>query len=177
MEHQTHGNFVVSYLTSFQLAALIKDEVLCVHGGLSPEIPTIDSIHVVERQMELPNQGKLCDLMWSDPSEQVTDWQLNERGAGYLFGNHAVNLFNHTNGVNLICRAHQLAMEGFQYHFPQKTVMTIWSAPNYCYRCGNKATVLELDEKLERTLTYFTEVSSKYNITADSIKSGSLYFL
>lgn len=83
-----------------------------------------------------------------------TGWGVSPRGAGYLFGSDVVAQFNATNLIELICRAHQLVMEGYKWHFNQ-TVLTVWSAPNYCYRCGNVAAILELDENLERDFTIF----------------------
>eukprot|EP00298_Acanthocystis_sp_HF-20_P016360 c21459_g1_i1.p1 GENE.c21459_g1_i1~~c21459_g1_i1.p1 ORF type:complete len:308 (-),score=106.53 c21459_g1_i1:47-970(-) len=161
----------------FPISALVDNKIFCVHGGISPDLPTLDSIYLVNRQQELPIQGKLCDLMWSDPEEHTNLWSLNTRGAGYLFGEQAATAFNHANGLELVCRSHQLSMEGFQYHFNSKNVLTVWSAPNYCYRCGNKATVLELNDRLERNLSFFEEVSSTFGVTAKSVRSGSLYFL
>ena len=72
----------------------------------------------------------------------------------YLFGSDVVAQFNQANDVDMICRAHQLVMEGYKWHF-NETVLTVWSAPNYCYRCGNVAAILELDEHLARNFTIF----------------------
>jgi serine/threonine-protein phosphatase 4 catalytic subunit len=126
------------------LSALIEDRILCVHGGLSPSINTLDQIRTIDRKQEVPHDGAMCDLLWSDPDD-VDGWGLSPRGAGYLFGGGVVKQFNRTNGLDLICRAHQLVMEGYKYMF-DKELVTVWSAPNYCYRCGNVAAILELDE-------------------------------
>lgn len=67
------------------LAAIIDGKVLCVHGGLSPEIRTLDQIRVVARAQEIPHDGAFCDLVWSDP-EEVETWAVSPRGAGWLFG-------------------------------------------------------------------------------------------
>ena len=85
--------------------------------------------------------------MWSDPDDTV-GWSVSPRGAGYLFGGDVVEKFNRENKVDLICRAHQLVMDGYKSMF-NDTLVTVWSAPNYCYRCGNVAAILELDENLE----------------------------
>jgi serine/threonine-protein phosphatase 4 catalytic subunit len=127
------------------LSALIEDRILCVHGGLSPSINTLDQIRTLDRKQEVPHDGAMCDLLWSDPEDGSEGWGLSPRGAGYLFGGNVVDQFNYTNKLDLICRAHQLVMEGYKYMFNKKLV-TVWSAPNYCYRCGNVAAILELDE-------------------------------
>merc|ERR1712100_855534 len=135
------------------LAALIEGRVLCVHGGLSPAINTLDDIRSIDRKQEVPHDGAMCDLMWSDP-EDLEGWGLSPRGAGYLFGGDIVRQFNQANSVELISRAHQLVMEGYKLMFQEKLV-TVWSAPNYCYRCGNVASILEVDENLNNTFKVF----------------------
>ena len=135
---------VFDYLT---LSALVEGKVLTVHGGLSPSINNLDQIRTIDRKQEVPHDGAMCDLLWSDP-EDIDGWGLSPRGAGYLFGGDVVQQFNTTNQIDLISRSHQLVMEGYKSMF-NDTLVTVWSAPNYCYRCGNVASILELDEHLQ----------------------------
>ena len=149
------------------LSAIIEDRIFCVHGGLSHSINTLDQIRTIDRKQEVPHEGPMCDLMWSDP-EDIEGWGLSPRGAGFLFGGDVVTQFNQLNKLTLIARAHQLVMEGFKHMFSD-TLVTVWSAPNYCYRCarshafvahcphrcGNVAAILELDEKLNKNFKIF----------------------
>ena len=95
----------------------------------------------------------MCDLMWSDP-EEMTGWGVSPRGAGFLFGKDKVDEFNHKNNIDLIARAHQLVMEGYKEMF-NKSLVTVWSAPNYCYRCGNEAGIMEVDEQMNNNFLVF----------------------
>ena len=67
-------------------------------------------------KQEVPHDGPMCDLLWSDP-EDTAGWGVSPRGAGFLFGSDVVREFNTTNNIDLICRAHQLVMEGYKWHF------------------------------------------------------------
>ncbi|KAI1799170.1 Metallo-dependent phosphatase [Daldinia bambusicola] len=158
------------------LAAIVDGEILCVHGGLSPEIRTIDQIRVVARAQEIPHEGAFCDLVWSDP-EEVETWAISPRGAGWLFGDKVATEFNHVNGLKLIARAHQLVNEGYKYHFPQNSVVTVWSAPNYCYRCGNVASIMSVDKNLDPKFSIFSAVPDDMRHTPAGRRGPSDYFL
>ena len=140
------------------ISAIIAEKIFCIHGGLSPTIDTIDEIKNIDRKQEVPHDGAMCDLLWSDPDQDQKGFGMSPRGAGYLFGGNVVKTFEEINKIDLIARAHQLVMEGYKMMFDGKLV-TIWSAPNYCYRCGNKASILKLDDKLERQTIVFNAAS------------------
>jgi len=166
-----HCTLTFDYLA---LAAVIENRVLCVHGGLSPSVNTLDDVRSLNRKQEVPHEGAMCDLMWSDP-EDLEGWGLSPRGAGYLFGGDIVRQFNQTNGIDLIARAHQLVMEGYKFMFDE-TLVTVWSAPNYCYRCGNVAAVLEFDEHLKQDFRVFEAAPAEVR-SSPARKLAPDYFL
>ena len=100
-------------------------------------------------------------------------WQTSPRGAGYLFGERQTEEFLELNGLKLIARAHQLVMDGLKYQFDEKLV-TVWSAPNYCYRCGNVAAVLQVDETGTHS-SIFTAVPDNQRVVPP--KEVTPYFL
>ncbi|CAE7862218.1 pho2a [Symbiodinium sp. KB8] len=128
------------------LTALVENRIFSQHGGLSPSIEKLDDVRKLDRIQEVPHEGAMCDLLWSDPDDRL-GWGVSPRGAGYTFGQDVSEKFNQSNGLNLIARAHQLVMEGYNWTHEQQ-VVTIFSAPNYCYRSGNQAAIMEIDERL-----------------------------
>ena len=82
--------------------------------------------------------------MWSDP-DNIDTRILSHKGAGWMFGIKVTKEFNHINELQLIARAHQLVEEGYIYWFPDNILVTVWSAPNDCYRNNNIAAIMELD--------------------------------
>ena len=129
------------------LAAVVSDsKCFAVHAGLSPSLSNIDELLRLDRFREIPNEGVLCDLLWSDPADDTRGWGVSPRGAGYVFGDDVAKEFNRENDLKLIARSHQLVLNGFQELF-HGNVTTIWSAPNYMNRCGNAAAFLRLGEE------------------------------
>ena len=102
--------------------AIIDSKILCVHGGLSPDLRTLDQVRTIERVCEIPHEGPFCDLVWSDP-EDVDAWAVSPRGAGWLFGARVTAEFNRINGLDLVCRAHQLVQEGLKYSFDDRSLV------------------------------------------------------
>ncbi|KAI9206231.1 Metallo-dependent phosphatase-like protein [Polychytrium aggregatum] len=169
--HQKYGNANVwTYFTDLfdylVLSVVIDDAIFCVHGGLSPSLHSIDQIKVIDRFREIPHEGPMADLVWSDPAQpnailagphtldERGDFAVSPRGAGYTFGKEVTRRFLQINGLGHICRAHQLCMEGYQILFDDM-LSTVWSAPNYCYRSGNMASILEITPGLERYFNVF----------------------
>lgn len=119
------------------VSAVICTQIFCVHGGLSPSISTLDEIQNIPKEQSLG--GALSDLLWSDPGVRNGRAE-SPRGVGFHFGPDVAIHFNHSNNLHFICRNHQLVMSGYCWN-SNNTVMTVWSAPNYCYCCGNVASI------------------------------------
>lgn len=135
------------------VAALIEERVLCMHGGLSPELKSVQTINEIRRPLEVPDSGLLCDLLWSDPlfstnKDDHGKWAPNtDRGVSYVFGRDVVTNFLKDQGLELICRAHQVVEDGYEF-FANKQLVTIFSAPNYCGENDNSAAIMNIAEDL-----------------------------
>lgn len=147
-------NVVFDYLP---MAAVVDGKIFCVHGGLSPQIETVEELEQMNRFQDMPPEGAFIDLMWSDPGEDenFSGFEASSRNAGYVFGRDMVERFLGANGLTRIVRAHQLCQKGYTRMFDDKFI-TVWSAPNYTYRFKNKACALEMDEHLNMNFNVFT---------------------
>ncbi|KAF3324697.1 Serine/threonine-protein [Carex littledalei] len=130
------------------IAALIDGKVLCMHGGLSPELENLEQIIEIERPTEIPDYGLLCDMLWSDPSSDTNGWGESDRGVSCTFGADKLVEFLEKNDLDLICRAHQVVVEDGYEFFAQRRLVTIFSAPNYCGEFDNVGALLSIDENL-----------------------------
>lgn len=154
------------------VAALIDDKILCMHGGLSPDLTNLDQIRNLPRPTDVPDSGLLCDLLWSDPSREVKGWGMNDRGVSYTFGADKVVEFLMQHDMDLVCRAHQVihiylfflgpflvsrdvkfcsilqvVEDGYEF-FADRQLVTIFSAPNYCGEFDNAGAMMSVDESL-----------------------------
>jgi serine/threonine-protein phosphatase 2B catalytic subunit len=147
------------------LACLINEKFIAIHGGISPEINKIADITKINRFEEPPKSGAMCDMLWSDPCEKddeaigmgfITN---STRGCSYVFGNKAATPFLQKNDILSIIRAHEAQLEGFKmYKWDQNvdfpSVITIFSAPNYCDVYNNKAAVIKFKNNMVNIQQY-----------------------
>jgi diadenosine tetraphosphatase ApaH/serine/threonine PP2A family protein phosphatase len=152
--------YCVEVFDHLGIGAVVEGKIFCIHGGLSPDIKSLDQIRLFERRIEVPHEGSFSDLMWSDPAD-IETWALSPRGAGWLFGSKVTEEFNHINDLKLVARAHQLVMDGFQYWFKEDSLVTVWSAPNYCYRCANVASILNVSATMDWHFEIFHAVEGQ----------------
>lgn len=142
------------------LAAVMNKQFLCIHGGLSPELQTLDDIRNLNRFREPPTYGLMCDILWSDPIEDFGREQNNDhfinnhtRGCSFYYTYAAACKFLEKNNLLSIIRAHEAQDSGYRTYRKTKTtgfpsVMTIFSAPNYLDAYNNKAAVLKYENNI-----------------------------
>ncbi|XP_047961247.1 serine/threonine-protein phosphatase PP1 isozyme 9-like isoform X2 [Salvia hispanica] len=123
------------------------EKILCMHGGLSPELKKLDQINEITRPTDIPDSGLLCDLLWSDPDPRIRGWTDSDRGVSCVFGADVVAEFLQKNDLDLICRGHQVVEDGYEF-FAKRRLVTIFSAPNYGGEFDNVGALLSVDESL-----------------------------
>ena len=147
------------------ISCLINEKFIAIHGGISPDIDKVLDITKINRFTEPPKTGPMCDMLWSDPVEKdeealTVSWVENStRGCSYVFGAKAATPFLTKNDILSIIRAHEAQLEGFKMYkwnnnvdFP--SVITIFSAPNYCDVYNNKAAVISFKNNMVNIQQY-----------------------
>ncbi|KAG8829991.1 3',5'-cyclic-nucleotide phosphodiesterase (PDEase) (3':5'-CNP), partial [Serendipita sp. 399] len=153
------------------LAAIVNKQFFCAHGGLSPEMTTIDDLRMINRFQEVPTEGLMNDVLWSDPAEfnieaesHVDFIRNSSRGCSYFYTYNAVCTFLKKNKLLSVIRAHEAQKEGFRMYkltpegFP--SIITVFSCPNYLDSYQNKGAVLIYDKKI--TVRQFTHQPHPY---------------
>lgn len=151
------------------LAAVISDRIFCAHGGLSPNLRRLDDIRSVKRPINIPDEGMVTDILWSDPDKDTQGWQYSSRGISFIFGPDVLDQFLKDNKLDLVCRAHEVVEDGYQF-FADRRLVTIFSATNYCGQFDNAGGVLKVQENLLCGLFIIKPI---YQINRDSMSSAS----
>ena len=129
------------------MSAIVDEKILCMHGGLSPELQSLNQIKAIQRPTDIPDTGLLCDLLWSDPDKEIVGWGDNDRGVSFTFGEDVVAQSLRRYDLDLVCRAHQVVEDGYEF-FARRQLVTIFSAPNYCGEFDNSGAMMSVDESL-----------------------------
>ena len=137
----------IDVFNTLPIAAIVASKIFCVHGGLSPSLSSMNDIRRIERPTGVPDYGLLNDLLWSDPSDTALDWEDNERGVSYCFGKAVIQQFLAQYDFDLICRAHMVVEDGYEF-WNERTLVTVFSAPNYCGEFDNFGAVMSVSEDL-----------------------------
>ncbi|KAK6202956.1 Metallo-dependent phosphatase-like protein [Scheffersomyces amazonensis] len=137
----------IDTFNTLPIAAIVAGKIFCVHGGLSPVLHSMDEIRNIARPTDVPDYGLLNDLLWSDPADTFNEWEDNERGVSYVFSKVAINKFLSKFGFDLVCRAHMVVEDGYEF-FNDRTLVTVFSAPNYCGEFDNWGAVMSVSEEL-----------------------------
>ena len=101
----------------------------------------------IKRPTDIPDEGLLCDLLWSDPDCFIEGWVHSMRGVSYAFGHDIIKKFLRQHDLELICRAHQVVEDGYEFQ-AERGLVTIFSAPNYCGEFDNAGGMMVVKENL-----------------------------
>lgn len=142
----------VDVFNTMPVCCVISDKIVCMHGGLSPDLTSLTAINELERPCEVPDRGILCDILWSDPEAEVTGFLESDRGVSYLFGEDIITDFLDMVDMDLIVRAHQVMERGYSF-CAQRQLVTVFTAPNYCGEFENDGAVMTVDENLQCSFT------------------------
>ncbi|XP_022250218.1 serine/threonine-protein phosphatase PP1-beta catalytic subunit-like [Limulus polyphemus] len=153
------------------IAAIIDEKIFCCHGGLSPDLQSMEQIRRIMRPTDVPDTGLLCDLLWSDPDKDVQGWGENDRGVSFTFGADVVSKFLNRHDLDLICRAHQVVEDGYEF-FAKRQLVTLFSAPNYCGEFDNAGGMMSVDETLMCSFQILKPSEKKAKYQYGGLNSG-----
>lgn len=137
----------IDTFNTLPIAAIVAQKIFCVHGGLSPSLNNMNELRSIQRPTDVPDYGLLNDILWSDPADTENEWEDNERGVSYCFNKVAINKFLAKFGFDLVCRAHIVVEDGYEF-FNDRTLVTVFSAPNYCGEFDNWGAVMSVSDDL-----------------------------
>lgn len=142
----------VDVFNTLPIAATINDKIFCIHGGLSPDLTDLKQIENIKRPTDIPDNGLLADLLWSDPDPLIknfspTNWPKNDRGVSYCFGKKHVDYFCLKFKIDLIVRGHMVVEDGYEF-FDKRKLVTVFLAPNYCGEFDNYGAIMSVDKSL-----------------------------
>lgn len=137
----------IDTFNTLPIAAIVAQKIFCVHGGLSPSLSNMNELRSIQRPTDVPDYGLLNDILWSDPADTENEWEDNERGVSYCFNKVAINKFLAKFGFDLVCRAHIVVEDGYEF-FNDRTLVTVFSAPNYCGEFDNWGAVMSVSADL-----------------------------
>ncbi|MES1902969.1 MAG: hypothetical protein MHPSP_002271, partial [Paramarteilia canceri] len=142
------------------IAAVINDKIFCCHGGISPELKSLDNIRRIQRPTVVPPGGLVCDLLWSDP-DYVTGWAENDRGVSHVFGADVLEAFLQKTDLELVVRGHQVVERGYEM-FPslqKRLLVTVFSSPNYCGEFDNAGAMMVISDQLLISFKVISDVT------------------
>ncbi|KAK1755050.1 hypothetical protein QBC47DRAFT_402398 [Echria macrotheca] len=159
----------IDTFNTLPIASIVAGKIFCVHGGLSPALSHMDDIRNIARPTDVPDYGLLNDLLWSDPADMEQDWEANERGVSYCFGKKVITDFLATHDFDLVCRAHMVVEDGYEF-FNDRVLVTVFSAPNYCGEFDNWGAVMSVSAELLCSFELLKPLDS--NALKSHIKKG-----
>jgi len=142
------------------VCSVVDEKIICMHGGLSPELTSFEQVKRLARPTDVPDTGIICDLLWADPDKDIDGWADNDRGVSFIFGPDVVQSFLAKWDMDLVCRAHQVVEDGYEF-FANRQLITIFSAPNYCGEFDNAGAMMSIDDTLMCSFKVLKPVKNK----------------
>lgn len=154
---------VMRVFDALPLAAVVNGRVLCVHGGLSPQLERLNQIAAIPRPTDISATGASLahDLLWSDPSPSIDDWCPSPRGVSFVFGLEAAREVMERCGIRTLVRAHMVHDSGYNV-MGDNEIITVFSASNYL-GSGNRGAVLVLDWELSIAVKTWRSESDEHS--------------